>query len=80
MKSAPRRRVQRLCDDSWLRPYFEVIERRRRAAGEMEQRLAALEAIVAGQRQPESLFNADPDRLLTNHEDTEDGVLEGATA
>jgi len=48
--------------------------------GEMEQRLAALEAIVAGQRQPESLFNADPDRLLTNHEDADDRVLEGATA
>jgi len=48
--------------------------------GEMEQRLAALESIVAGQRQPESLFNADPDRLLTNHEDADDRVLEGATA
>jgi len=48
--------------------------------GEMEQRLAALEAIVAGQRQPENLFDANPDRLLTDHEDADDRVLEGATA
>jgi len=58
--------------------YLSAIVLKATEQGEMEQRLAALEAIVAGQRQPESLFNADPDRLLTDHEDAEDGVLEEA--
>ena len=60
--------------------YLSAIVLKATEQGEMEQRLAALENIVAGQRQPENLFDANPHRLLTNHEDTEDGVLEGATA
>ena len=46
----------------------------------MEKRLAALEAIVAGQGRTESLFNADPDRWATDPEEAEDSALEGATA
>jgi len=47
---------------------------------EMEQRLAALENIVTGQGRPESLIEADPDRLVIEREDAEDHVLEGARA
>ena len=49
--------------------------------GEMEQRLAAMESIVAGQGgQPESLFDADPEKWVTDPEEAEDSALEGATA
>jgi len=60
--------------------YLSAIVLKATEQGEMEQRLAALENIVAGQGRPESLFDADPDRLLTDHEDAEDLVLEGANA
>jgi len=60
--------------------YLSAIVLKATEQGEMEQRLAALENIVAGQRQPESLFDADPDRLVMDHEDAENGVLEGANA
>jgi hypothetical protein len=60
--------------------YLSAIVLKATQQGEMEQRLAALEAIVAGQGRPESLFNADPDRWATDPEEAEDPVLEGATA
>jgi hypothetical protein len=46
----------------------------------MEQRLTALERIVASQRRPESLFGADPDTLLTGPEEAENRLLEGCPA
>ncbi len=48
--------------------------------GEMEQRLAALEAVVAGQRHTESLFDADPDSWGSDPGEAEQTVQEGATA
>jgi len=60
--------------------YLSAIVLKATEQGEMEQRLAALENIVAGQRQPESLFDANPDRLVLGPEEAEDRVMEGATA
>jgi len=60
--------------------YLSAIILKATEQGEMEQRLAALEAIVAGQGRPESLFDTDPDRWATGPEEAEDSVPEGATA
>ena len=49
--------------------YLSGIILKAAAQGDMEERLAALEGIVNGQRRPTSLFDTDPDDLVIEGED-----------